>query len=56
MLAAVRAAVERNGEGTFTWPIALRSSTGTVFAEFDKVLYVATKAFYEAKRRRRAVV
>jgi acyl-coenzyme A thioesterase PaaI-like protein len=54
MLAEVREGVERNGEGTFTWPIALQSSTGTVFAEFDKVLYVAKKDFYEAKVRRRA--
>jgi hypothetical protein len=54
MLAAVRESVQGNGEGTFTWPIALRSATGTVFAEFDKVIYVAKKDFYEAKLRRRA--
>jgi uncharacterized protein DUF4442 len=54
MLTEVRETVERDGEGTFTWPIALRASTGTVFAEFDKVLYVAKKDFYETKLRRRA--
>jgi hypothetical protein len=54
MLSEVRETVERNGEGTFTWPVALCASTGTVYAEFDKVLYVAKKVYYEAKLRRRA--
>ena len=54
MLTEVRETVERDGEGTFTWPVALHASTGTVYAEFDKVLYVARKDFYEAKLRRRA--
>jgi acyl-coenzyme A thioesterase PaaI-like protein len=54
MLAEIRETVERDGEGTFTWPVALQGSAGTVYAEFDKVLYVARKDFYEAKLRRRA--
>ena len=54
MLTQVREEVERNGEGTFTWPVALQASSGTVYVEFDKVLYVAKKDFYEAKLRRRA--
>jgi len=54
MLARIREEVERNGEGTFTWPLALRAASGTVYAEFDKVLYVAKKEYYEAKLRRRA--
>ena len=54
MLARIREQVERNGEGTFTWPLALRAASGTVYAEIDKVLYVAKKEYYEAKLRRRA--
>ena len=54
MLTLMRTEVERSGEGTFTLPVALQSSAGTVYAEFDKVLYVAKKEFYEAKLRRRA--
>jgi acyl-coenzyme A thioesterase PaaI-like protein len=54
MLAQIHETVARNGEGTFTWPVALKSATGTVFAEFDKALYVAKRDFYEAKLRRRA--
>jgi hypothetical protein len=53
MLTLMRSEVERSGEGTFTLPVALQSSSGTVYAEFDKVLYVAKKEFYEAKVRRR---
>jgi len=54
MLERIRDEVERNGEGTFTWPLALRAASGTVYAEVDKVLYVAKKEYYEAKLRRRA--
>lgn len=54
MLAQVREEVERNGEGTFTWPVALQASSGAVYVEFDKMLYVAKKDFYEDKLRRRA--
>jgi hypothetical protein len=53
MLAQVHQAVERDGEATFTWPLALKGASGAVYAEFDKVLYVAKKDFYEAKLRRR---
>jgi len=54
MLAQVRGTVARDGEGTFTWPLALKGASGIVYADFDKVLYVANKEFYEAKLRRRA--
>jgi hypothetical protein len=54
MLEHVRDTVARDGEGTFTWPLALKGASGTVYAEFDKVLYVANKEFYDAKQRRRA--
>ena len=46
--------VDRNGESTFTWPLALRAASGTVYAEVDKVLYVAKKEFYDAKLARRS--
>jgi acyl-coenzyme A thioesterase PaaI-like protein len=53
MLAAVRQQVALEGEGTFTWPLALKGPSGTVYAEFDKVIYVARKNFYETKAQRR---
>jgi len=53
MLAQVHQTVDRDGEGTFTWPLALKGASGAVYAEFDKVLYVAKKDVYEAKLRRR---
>lgn len=53
MLAHVRTTVERDGEGTFTWPVALKDESSATYAEFDKVLYVAKKDFYEAKQRQR---
>jgi hypothetical protein len=56
MLAHVHTTVQRDGEGTFTWPIALKDASDVTYVEFDKVLYVAKKDFYEAKQRRRAAV
>ena len=53
MLAQVRDEVERRGETTFNWPIALESASGVVHAEFEKTLYVAKKDVYEAKLRQR---
>jgi Domain of unknown function (DUF4442) len=54
MLAEVHQKVDSAGEGTFTWPLALKGASGHVYAEFDKVLYVARKDFYEAKLQQRA--
>lgn len=54
MLSQVRAAVALNGETTFNWPVALKSASGVIHAEFDKTLYVAKKEVYEEKLRRRA--
>jgi acyl-coenzyme A thioesterase PaaI-like protein len=48
-LAQVRAAVAERGEADFTWTIQYKDAAGLVHAEFDKTLYVATKAFYKAK-------
>lgn len=53
MLAQVRGAVERSGETTFNWPVALKSVSGVVHAEFEKTLYVAKKDVYEEKLRQR---
>jgi len=53
MLAKVKNAVAENFETRFTWTIAYKDEQGIVYAEFDKVLYVATKAFYVEKQKRR---
>jgi hypothetical protein len=54
MLAQMRHAVERDGETSFNWPVALKNASGIVHAEFEKTLYVAKKDVYEEKLRRRA--
>ncbi len=54
MLAEVRQTVDSAGEGTFTWPLALKGASESIYAEFDKVIYVARKDFYEEKLRQRA--
>ena len=53
-LANIREQVARDGESTFTWTVALQDASGTVYADCDKVIYVATKDFYKEKLRRRA--
>lgn len=53
-LANIREQVARDGESTFTWTVALKDASGTVYAECDKVLYVAKKDFYKEKLKRRA--
>ena len=53
-LANIRDQVARAGESTFTWTVALKDAAGTVYADCDKVIYVATKDFYKEKLRRRA--
>jgi acyl-coenzyme A thioesterase PaaI-like protein len=52
-LANIRELVARNGESTFTWTVALKDASGTVYADCDKVLYVAKKDFYKEKLKRR---
>lgn len=54
-LANIREQVARDGESTFTWTVALKDAAGTVYADCDKVLYVAKKDFYKEKLKRRAV-
>lgn len=53
-LADIREQVARDGESTFTWTVALKDASGTVYADCDKVIYVATKDFYSEKLKRRA--
>lgn len=53
-LADIREQVARDGESTFTWTVALKDASGTVYADCDKVIYVATKSFYKEKLERRA--
>jgi len=48
-LAQVHETVAAQGEADFTWTIQYQDAAGLVHAEFDKTLYVATKAFYKAK-------
>ena len=52
-LANIREQVARDGESTFTWTVALKDAAGTVYADCDKVLYVAKKDFYKEKLKRR---
>jgi acyl-coenzyme A thioesterase PaaI-like protein len=56
MLSEVRSEVLKNGETTVTWPLAYRDEAGQVICEFDKVLYIANKDFYDEKLRKRASI
>ncbi len=46
---ALQTSADTHGEATVTWPIQLRNSTGEVYAEVNKTIYVATKYFYSEK-------
>ncbi len=50
MLASVKDAVREQGETEFTWTVQYRDEGGAVYAQFDKVLYVAAKSFYRQKQ------
>jgi hypothetical protein len=54
MLNDLRTQVESQGETTVTWPLQYKSKDGTVYVEFEKMLYVAKKSVYDEKQRRRA--
>lgn len=56
MLEEVRTKVAQDQEGNFIWTIFFRSKDGVVFAEIDKVLYVAKREFYVEKSRKRAIL
>lgn len=53
MIAEVKREVAASNEHDFTWTIQYKDKSGTVYAEFDKVLYVATKPFYKEKLKKR---
>lgn len=41
--------VAEKGEHTFSWTVQYKDKDGVVYSEFDKLMYVATKAFYKNK-------
>jgi len=45
----IRKTVDREGEYSFNMPIEFVDNTGFVYAEIDKMLYIATKEFYKKK-------
>lgn len=53
MLADVKQRVAENGSTEVVWTVCYRDDAGVTYAEFDKVLYIATKEHY-AKRKARA--
>ncbi|HEX5655926.1 MAG TPA: DUF4442 domain-containing protein [Polyangiales bacterium] len=50
MLQAVKSEVAERGETEFSWTVQYRDRGGVVYAQFDKLLYVATKSFYKQKQ------
>lgn len=54
MLENVQTQVAANKEYDFIWTIQYKDKNGIVYAEFDKVIYVAGKSFYKEKLKRRA--
>lgn len=54
MIQDIRQTVARDHEYSFTWKVEYKDKQGTVYCEFDKVLYVAEKSFYKDKLKRRA--
>ena len=53
MMNDVRTQVAAKGEYTFVWPLKYQGKDGTVYVEFEKMLYVATKVFYDEKMKQR---
>ena len=45
----IRETVDREGEYSFNMPVEFVDETGFVYAEIDKMLYIATKKFYKKK-------
>lgn len=54
MLAKAKSEADGAGETTFTWKIEHKDKEGKVYADFEKVLYVATKTFYAEKLKKRS--
>jgi hypothetical protein len=47
MLQSVLEIVARDGRTNFTWTVQYKDQDGVVYAEFDKLMYVATKEYYK---------
>jgi acyl-coenzyme A thioesterase PaaI-like protein len=54
MLKDVQDTVSQKGEYTFTWMIQYKDKDDVLYAELDKVMYVAKKEFYKEKLRKRS--
>lgn len=50
----IKKKVAENGEMEFVKPVHISSKEEKVFCQIDKTLYVADKAFYKEKRRKKA--
>ena len=53
-LASVKEKVANKGEADFDLPVQYKDDQGKVFAEISKTLYVADKAFYKQKAKRKS--
>ena len=49
MLQPVLETVHKDGRANFTWTIQYKDADGVVYAEFDKLMYVATKEYYKSR-------
>jgi len=48
-LVSIRETLKNEGEYSFNLPVEFVDNTGFVYAEIDKMLYIATKEFYKVK-------
>ena len=49
LIDTIRKELDKNGEYYFDLPVNFVDETGFVYAEIDKTLFIATKAFYKQK-------
>jgi len=49
IISTIRETLKREGEYSFNLPVEFVDDTGFVYAEIDKMLYIATKEFYKIK-------
>lgn len=50
MLAKVKDDVARDGKTVFTWTVQYKDEAGVVYSEFEKLMYVAKKDVYKARK------
>ena len=55
MLAEIHKNLDEKSEHSFTWQVQYKDTQENVYAEFDKVLYVAKKSFYKEKLKSRSL-